>query len=71
MFWIMGKKRAMYKLHCTKSLWKKGQVVKLKFVDCNVYGIIAEYIEINHQLYVLEIVCQTKENVLLSSYGKS
>lgn len=40
-------------------------------MDRNVYGIIAEYIEINHQPYVLEIVCQTEENVLLSSYGKS
>ena len=54
-----------------KAYEKKGQVVKLKFVDRNVYGIIAEYIEINRQPYVLEIVCHTEENVLLSSYGKS
>lgn len=54
-----------------KAYEKKGQVVKLKFVDRNIYGIIAEYIEINHQPYVLELVCQTEENVLLSSYGKS
>ena len=33
--------------------------------------IIAEYIEINRQPYVLEIVCHTEENILLSSYGKS
>lgn len=54
-----------------KAYEKKGQVVKLKFVDRNVYGIIAEYIEINRQPYVLEIVCHTEENILLSSYGKS
>lgn len=40
-------------------------------LDRNVYGIIAEYIEINRQPYVLEIVCHTEENILLSSYGKS
>ena len=48
-----------------KAYEKKGQVVKLKFVDRNVYGIIAEYIEINRQPYVLEIVCYTEENILL------
>ena len=69
MFQVLGKKRIMYKLYCAKSLREKGQVVKLKFVDRNVYGIIAEYIEINRQPYVLEIVCHTEENILLSSYG--
>lgn len=66
-----GKEKSHVQTILHEKLMKKGQVVKLKFMDCNVYGIIAEYIEINHQPYVLEIVCQTKENVLLSSYGKS
>lgn len=48
---------------------KKGQAVKLEFIDHDVYGVIAEYIEIDNQPWVLEIICKTKEEILLSAHG--
>ena len=40
---------------------KKGQAVKLEFIDHDVYGVIAEYIEIDNQPWVLEIICKRRK----------
>lgn len=39
-----------------KALRTKSQTIKLEYVDSNVFQVIAQYIEIDHNPYVLELV---------------
>lgn len=54
-----------------KAMMKKGQAVKLEFLDHDVYGVIAQYVEIDSKPWVLEILCKTREDILLGAHGKS
>ena len=54
-----------------KAYIKKGQAFKLEFVDHDIYGVIAQYIEVDNQPYVLELVYKTKEDIILGAHGKT
>ena len=54
-----------------KALSIKKQVAKFEFINDDIYYVIARYIEIDDQPFVLEMVSQITHETLFSAYGKN
>lgn len=54
-----------------KAFSCKGRLTKFEFVNNDIYHVIAKYIEVDGVPYVLEMVSQITDKVLISAYGEN
>lgn len=68
---VWNKKEKCENCISAKTLINKSKLTKFEFVGNKVYHVIAQYIEINDQPFVLEIVSQIKDDVIFSAYEQN
>ncbi len=54
-----------------RALIKKKKMTKYDFVDDTVYNVIAMYVEIEDESYIIEMITQITDEILFSAYGKN
>ena len=68
---VWNKERRCENCISAKAFFQKGKLSKFEFIDNAVYFVISEYIEIEDQPYMLEMVLKVTDETLFGAYGQN
>lgn len=68
---ISGKKVHVVRTVLPKKHYKKEKLLKLEYLNSNIYQVISKYIEIDGKPYVIELINAMKSDAIMDDDGRT